>query len=169
MKAEKVKKEAVSTCHVNLIKTIIVKQGELISEIKELNTPQKAAQFIKDFYRGADREYVFVCTLDNKCHPISIEMASMGTLDQALVSPREIFKSAILSCASSIILFHNHLSGNPEPSTDDMCVTRRMEESGAILGIPLLDHIIVGEGEQFVSLRERKAIRIKNKSCYVTG
>lgn len=162
------KKEAIPK-RVNIIKTMIVKQGSILTNERELNTPLKVAEFARHFYgEGADREYVWICTFDNKCHPLSIEMVSMGTINQALISPREIFKSAILSCAASIILFHNHISGNPEPSKEDIHATRRIKESGDILGIPLLDHIILGEEEQFVSLRERKLLDTKECSSYVT-
>jgi DNA repair protein RadC len=78
----------------------------------------------------------------------------VGTLTTSLVHPREVFRSAVREAAAALIAVHNHPSGDPEPSAEDLEVTRRLIEAGRLLGIPLLDHVVVGDGA-WVSLRER--------------
>lgn len=78
-------------------------------------------------------------------------------LDGSLVHPREVFKGALLSSAASVILLHNHPSGDPDPSAEDREVTRKLVEAGRLLGVPVLDHVIVGVGA-FYSFRERRAL-----------
>ena len=83
-------------------------------------------------------------TLDNSKHPINASIVSMGTLNNSLVHPREIFKTAILSNASSIVIAHNHPGGSLEPSDADKQITERLIEAGKLLGIDVIDHIILG-------------------------
>jgi DNA repair protein RadC len=82
-------------------------------------------------------------------------LAYMGTLNQALVEPRGLLVPALLANAASILMFHNHPSGDPTPSTDDICLTERVAEAGEILGVPVLDHIILGEPPRYYSFREQ--------------
>ena len=96
-----------------------------------------------------------VLMLDTKNRVIGINTVSVGILDSALVHPREVFKPAILCNASSIILAHNHPSGDPSPSFEDQRVTKRIKEAGDLLGIEVLDHVVVGEQGRFCSLKER--------------
>lgn len=168
MKNEIASRKTLPKKRVSIIKTVILKQGSIMSEDRELNDPYKAASFARKLYEGVDRECVWVCTLDSKCHPLSIELVSMGTINQALISPREIFKSAILSCSAHIMLFHNHISGNPTPSKQDITATKRIKESGDLLGISLLDHIILGENDKYISLREEEIISNLDNISYVT-
>jgi DNA repair protein RadC len=84
---------------------------------------------------------------------IAYHEVSRGTLDATLVHPREVFKAALLSNAASIILTHNHPSGDPTPSPDDHQLTRRLVDAGRLIGVEVLDHIIVGDGRYF-SFRE---------------
>lgn len=93
-----------------------------------------------------DRETVIVFNLNSAHMPININTVSVGSLDASIVHPREVFKSAILSNAESIILLHNHPSGSLQPSSEDLKITERLKKAGEILGIELLDHIIVGGG-----------------------
>ncbi len=95
-----------------------------------------------------------VIALDTKAQPNSISTCSMGTLNASLVHPREVFKSAILSNAHSILLAHNHPSGDPTESMEDIKITERLVEAGKIIGISVLDHIIVGDGN-YISLKEK--------------
>ena len=93
-----------------------------------------------------DREYVCVVNLDTQRHPINFNIVSIGDLDQAQIPIQNVFKSAILSNAKSVLALHNHPSGSMDPSQADMNVTKRMVEAGSILGIPVTDHIIVAGG-----------------------
>ena len=97
-----------------------------------------------------------VLCLDSKNQPTTLHSVSLGNLNSAPVHPREVFKTAILGNANAIILSHNHPSGDPTPSQEDLDITRRLREAGNILGIEVLDHIILGGGtESYVSLKEQ--------------
>jgi len=93
------------------------------------------------------QEHFYVILLDNKNAVLSIELVSLGTINASLVHPRDVFRRAIKDGASTIILSHNHPSGNLEPSAEDVEITRRLREAGAVVGIEILDHVIVGKGK----------------------
>jgi DNA repair protein RadC len=104
--------------------------------------------------KNASQEEFHVVCLDTKNQVLATHQVSVGTLDASLVHPREIFRAAIKDAAASIILVHNHPSGDPSPSKQDRQVTQRMEEAGRMLGIEVLDHIVLGSSGS-VSIRER--------------
>jgi DNA repair protein RadC len=104
--------------------------------------------------RGLERETFHVLLLDGKHALRRREAISVGTLTTSLVHPREVFRLAVRESAAAVICAHNHPSGDPEPSAEDVEVTRRLIQAGTLLGVPLLDHVVIGEG-RFVSLRER--------------
>lgn len=106
--------------------------------------------------RGADREAFFVLALDGKHALVREHCVSIGSLNSSLVHPREVFRPAIQVAAAAVICAHNHPSGDPEPSAEDLVVTRRLVECGKLVGIPVLDHVILGDG-RYVSLRQRLA------------
>ena len=102
----------------------------------------------------SDREH-FVCLhLDARNQPRNIEIVSTGSLSASIVHPREVFKAAILSNAAAVIFSHNHPSGNPSPSPDDINLTRRLVKAGELLGINVLDHLIVSPDGSFHSMKE---------------
>ena len=103
---------------------------------------------------GLDREQFTCCHLDVKNRLISREVVSIGHLTAALVHPREVFKAAILANAASVAFVHNHPSGDPEPSREDLEITRRLVRAGEILGIPVLDHVVIAR-KGHVSIVER--------------
>ena len=111
------------------------------------------SRFIEEL-KDEEQEHFIVLCLNTKNEIIARKTISIGTLDQAIVHPRDVFRFAIKSNAARIIAVHNHPSGNPEPSENDKTVTKRLIRSGDILGIEVLDHIIVGN-DSYVSLRER--------------
>ena len=92
--------------------------------------------------------------LDGKNRIIAMDLVSIGSLNQSIVHPREVFKTACLSNAAALILVHQHPSGDSSPSTEDIAITKRLKEAGEIMGIKVLDHVIVGDGE-FISFVER--------------
>src|SRR5690606_21932561 len=106
------------------------------------------------FREEADREHFLVVCLDVKNRPTSINVCHVGSLNASLAHPREVLKTAVLSNAASVLVAHNHPSGDPTPSPEDIEVTKRLAQAGEILGIEVLDHLIVGDGE-FVSLKEK--------------
>jgi DNA repair protein RadC len=106
--------------------------------------------------RGLERETFYALLLDGKHHLKRREVVSVGSLTSSLVHPREVFRTAVAGGAAALVCAHNHPSGDPEPSAEDLEVTRRLVQAGRLLGIALLDHVIVGDG-RYVSLRERLA------------
>jgi DNA repair proteins len=97
------------------------------------------------FLRQETKEYFLAMHLDGKNRVVCIDMVSTGSLNQSIVHPRELYKTALLSSAAAIILIHNHPTGDPSPSSEDREVTRRLREAGDLLGIRVLGHIIVGD------------------------
>lgn len=119
-----------------------------------ISTPQDVADLLMNEMRDLKKEILKVLILNTKNIVTGTVDASVGTLSSSIVHPRDIFRDAIRRSAASIILVHNHPSGDPTPSGDDINSTRRVKEAGKIIGIELLDHIIIGEG-RFVSLKEK--------------
>lgn len=118
--------------------------------------PQDAANVARAIL-PTDREGFAVLHLDTRKRVRSVELASVGTLTATIVHPREVFKGAILANAHSIIVAHNHPSGDPTPSDDDERMTRALIEAGQVIGIEVVDHIIVA-GERSLSMREEKIL-----------
>lgn len=123
---------------------------------KSINNPNAlheiGKQILKE-YIEEDREAFAVILLDTKLKSIGYYVASTGTLNETLVHPREIFKKAIVASAKSIMLLHNHPTGDTSPSNEDMHTTNRLVEAGRLVGIEVLDHLIVGNG--YYSFKER--------------
>lgn len=115
---------------------------------------QDVVKLVKEKLKDKKKEHFLILCLDTKNNLIKIGNISTGTLDANLVHPREVFKEAIQSLASSIILVHNHPSGNPEPSDADIDITRRILETGKIIGIDVLDHIIIADNKS-LSFKEK--------------
>ncbi|HVB10583.1 MAG TPA: DNA repair protein RadC [Bacillota bacterium] len=118
----------------------------------QLKTPADVVAAAADLLHDADRERLVVLSADTKHRLLGCDVVSIGTLDGSPAHPREVFKSAIRRNAAAIALVHNHPSGDPTPSPEDRAVTRRMHQAGKLLGIPLLDHVVVGD-TRYVSLR----------------
>lgn len=119
-----------------------------------ITNPRQAADLFMEELRYKKKEYFKILLLNTKNHIISREEISVGSLSASIVHPREIFNIPLRKSASSVILFHNHPSGDPSPSQEDLEVTRRLVEAGTILGIAVRDHIIIGDG-CFFSFREK--------------
>ncbi len=117
--------------------------------------------------RKYDRELFCILNLRTQNQVINLNIVSMGTLSNSLVHPREVFKSAILSNAAGIMLIHNHPSGNCLPSKLDMEITKKLEEAGAFLDIPVVDHIIIGDGEEVYSFYENNMLTRNQKGLCV--
>ena len=123
----------------NLPKNIVREtQGEL------LTTPKRIAEHMKHTAELA-QETFNVITVDTKNRLIDTHLVSLGTLNAAIIHPREVFRCAILDNAASICVSHNHPSGDPTPSSEDIKITRKLIEAGKILGIKVLDHVIIGQ------------------------
>ncbi|WP_339279108.1 JAB domain-containing protein [Paenibacillus sp. FSL W8-1187] len=121
---------------------------------RKINQPGNAAEIFRQFIGDCDRESFCILCLNTKNEPTALHQVSSGTLNASLVHPRETFKLAILANSASIIACHNHPSGNPSPSQEDVELTERLRDTGALIGIELLDHIVLGDGT-YVSMKER--------------
>lgn len=121
-----------------------------------VKNPSEMADIFNSYLDGADRENFVIAMLDRKGSLLGLNTVSVGTLSSSVVHPREVFKPAIVIGAASIILCHNHPSGDTVPSREDTDVTRRLVEAGKLLGIEVLDHVIIGDN--YCSLKERGLI-----------
>jgi DNA repair protein RadC len=139
---------------INIVSLKLVKESSLLYKERSVRSPEDGFKLLKLFLEDKDREHFIVVSLDTKNQPVSINVCHIGSLNASIVHPREVMKSAILSNAASIIVGHNHPSGKVEPSREDIDVTKRLVETGKIIGIDVLDHIIVGD-ETFTSLKEK--------------
>ena len=122
--------------------------------VDSVRGPEQAAAFIRARTIGETREHFFTLHLDNRNHVRGVDLVSIGDHASTLVHPREVFRNAIRSGAVAIVVGHNHPSGDAEPSAEDIAVTRRLHEAGKILGVPVLDHVIVG-GANHTSMRQK--------------
>lgn len=146
-------KAALIKASVELGKRIAVAPPDQVDNVR---TPNDAYDLVQDM-RFLDREHFRVLLLNTKHRVIRIETVTIGTLNSSPVHPREVFKPAIKHGACAVVLAHNHPSGDPEPSSQDLQLTQRLVEAGRLIGIEVLDHIIVGDG-RFVSLKERGSL-----------
>jgi DNA repair protein RadC len=124
---------------------------------KSITNPEEAVKLVKNRLKDKKKEYFLAILLDSRNQPINIAQVSIGSLNASIVHPREVFKEAISTSAASVILVHNHPSGDVSPSDEDIQITKRLKESGEIVGINLFDHIIIA-GNNFTSLKEQGII-----------
>lgn len=132
----------------------MVEEPPLYSK-EPMNNPDAAIRVMNEFLSQMDRELFCIVNLQADLTPINMNIVSVGSLNEALINPREIFKSAILSNAHSMMLIHNHPSGNLTPSTSDIQTTARMQKLGELMGISLVDHIITGRDGNYYSFRDK--------------
>ena len=124
------------------------------TKIEIIHGPEDVAHFAMPRYRDEKKEHFAILLLNTKNHIIGLRDISIGSLTASIVHPREVFKEAALQSAAAIILLHNHPSGDPSPSREDISVTQRMVKAGKIMDIPVLDHVILGDG-RWMSLKEK--------------
>ena len=117
-----------------------------------VKTPDDVVSLVQDRLRGKKKEYFLALLLDTRNQLIRAAEISIGSLDSSIVHPREVFKEAVSASAASVIFVHNHPSGDPEASEDDVKLTKRLAEAGEIMGIDVLDHVIIG-GKKYLSLK----------------
>jgi DNA repair protein RadC len=131
----------------------LVRESSLAAPSREVASPAAAAELLQSFIGDADREQFVVVLLDTRHRAIGINLVSVGHLNASVVHPREVFKPAILANAAVIVLGHNHPSGDPDPSAEDLALTARLKQAGELMGIAVLDHVVLGHG-RYRSLRE---------------
>lgn len=121
-------------------------QARRLASYDRYTSPQQVYEHYHFNYRDRRKEYFLTLLLDGKNRVIREVRISEGSLNQSIVHPREVFNPAVRESAAAIILVHNHPSGDPAPSREDIEITRRLKEAGELLGIKVLDHIIIGDG-----------------------
>ncbi|SHJ92794.1 JAB domain-containing protein [Paramaledivibacter caminithermalis] len=156
-------RKRVDVVTVRLEKMELVKESSFLyesdGERRIVSTPRQAFDLVKDMFKGADREIMIAAYLNTKNEPLAISKISIGSLNSAVIHPREIFKAAILANSASFILYHNHPSGNVNPSKEDIEITKRIKKAGEIIGIDLVDHLVVySEDNNYLSMRENQYI-----------
>ena len=119
-----------------------------------ITTPQDAAGLIMENMRYYQEEHFLIIFLDTRHRLIQQKDISVGTLNASLVHPREVFQAAISAKAAKVILAHNHPSGDPTPSAEDLALTARLKQVGDLVGIPVIDHLVIGDN-RFVSMQDR--------------
>ena len=138
---------------INIVSIKMVRESSVLYNIRRISEPKDIVDLGKKFLDELDREELIVACLNAKNEVNSVNVVSIGSLNNSIVHPREVFKTAILSNAASIVMIHNHPSGDVTPSKEDKEITLRIKESGIILGIKLLDHIIIGN-DTYYSFKE---------------
>ncbi len=128
------------------------------AERTQVTSPADVARALIPYFADKDREECLAALVDSANTLIGLVQISVGGLAASIVEPRQVFKAAILANAAAVICLHNHPSGNPEPSREDIRITRQLVEAGGLLGIPLHDHVIIAEST-FTSLAERGLMR----------
>ncbi len=136
------------------------KRQDLEPEIKDfdIKDPQSVVKAIRASIKDKAKEHFKLILLNTRNKIIGISTVSIGSLNASIVHPREVFKDAIMHNAYSVVLAHNHPSGDPEPSEDDLTITKRLTEAGKILGIEVIDHIIITK-TGFFSFKEKGLLR----------
>jgi DNA repair protein RadC len=132
-----------------------VKSGKICEKV--VNNASDIAKYYVEKMKGLKKEHFIAVFLDSKNKIIKDELISIGTLNSSLVHPREVFKEAIKNSANSIILVHNHPSGDCEPSEEDERITQKMIEAGDIIHIKVLDHVIIGKEKHYSIMRDGDA------------
>jgi DNA repair protein RadC len=123
-------------------------------ERMSITSPEAAVDVIAPLLRDRDREHCVAALLDTKHRLIDVPTISVGSIDHTFMSPREVFRDALLANASAVVVAHNHPSGDPEPSIDDEKITKRLVAAGQVVGIDVLDHVVIAGGA-WVSLARR--------------
>lgn len=150
----------------DVVSVRLVREAPVFSRTRIIN-PETAIEALGNVMSEIDREVVAVINLKSDGTPINVNFASVGTINGALAEPRELLKSSILSNAANVIIVHNHPSGNLEPSKTDISITHRLVEVFSLMGIPLLDHVIVGgDNKSFYSMHEKGTVVFDNRMVY---
>ncbi len=129
-------------------------QARKLERFDRFTSPRQVFDYFHHEFRDSRKEYFLTLLLDGKNRIIRRVQVSEGSLNQSVVHPREVFIPAVKESAAAVILVHNHPTGDPAPSSEDIAITRRLKEAGEIIGIKVLDHIIIGDGE-YLSFVER--------------
>ena len=145
--------------NIDIVKVQMVKEGSIEYGKKPISKPQELAELGLKFLKNADREMFILVCLNAKNFVNCIHLVSIGTLNQAVLSAREVLKAALLSNAASIAFIHNHPSGDAEPSQEDISLTRTLEKCADLFDIRVLDHVIVADDGHYESFLEKGILK----------
>ena len=126
--------------------------------IEVIHGPEDAAHFAMPYFKQEQKEHFAILMLNTKNHVLGLQDISVGSLTASVVHPREVFETAIRHHSAAIILLHNHPSGDPTPSDEDISVTKKLVKAGDVMDVQVLDHIILGDG-QFTSMKEKDMLQ----------
>ena len=141
--------------HISLVRDGKVKQ----TERPQIRHSRNGAEILRSYLAEVDREHFVVLLLNQKNRVIGIHTVSVGSMTASIVHPREVFKAAILSNAAAIICGHNHPSGDTIPSQEDRTLTARLVKAGELLGIPVLDHLVLGDDGNYYSFADMGSLK----------
>ena len=140
--------------YVKIVRLKLIREAGFLTQPR-VESPEEAHEVFRQFLgEQMDREHLALLCLDTKHRPAAIQIVAVGTLDSVLIHPREVFKTALLANAASIICAHWHPSGDPAPSPEDLKITYRLMQVGELMGIKLLDHLILGADGYYLSMKE---------------
>lgn len=163
-KLEEMMKKPVRGKKIGIVHLQMVRESRSLYGMGRLTQPEKAVEVVRPLLELADREMLVVMSLSVKMEPLAIEIAAIGGMDSCTIDIRCIFKHALLNNAACILCFHNHTSGNPEPSIDDCLMTKKLQEAGKLLGVVLADHIIIGSDGFYSFMEHGKVDRLEPDS-----
>lgn len=144
--------------NIPMMKIQLVKEGKIPSESRPLiKTPDNVAEIMFDLCELHCEEHFYCLLLNTKNRVNGIQNVSTGSLSAAIIHPREVFKAAILANSAAIILCHNHPSGDPTPSPEDITLTKKIVDAGKFLDIPILDHLVIGD-RRYISFKEQNLL-----------
>ena len=144
--------------NIDIVKIQMVKDGSIEYGKKPISKPQELAELGLKLLKNADREMFILVCLNAKSFVNCIHLVAIGTLDKTVITPREVMKAALLSNAASIAFIHNHPSGDPQPSQEDINLTRTLASCADLFEIRVLDHVIVTDDGRYESFLEKKIL-----------
>ena len=147
--------------HIDIVKLQVVKDGTIEYGQKPISSPRELAELGLKLVKNSDREMFVLICLNTRNYVNCINLVSIGTLDKAVISPKDVIKAALLSNASSIAFVHNHPSGDPQPSPEDISMTNTLGKCADLFQIRVLDHVVVVDDGQYLSFLEKGLLNSK--------
>ena len=138
-----------------MYKIAMIRDGSVCADRTVVSSSRDLSPLLGEYFQEHDREEMLAVLLDAKHKIIGLHTVSIGSQSMSIVHPRETFKAAIVGHAAALILAHNHPSGDPTPSQEDRALTKRLKEVGELVGIPILDHLVIGDGGRYASFADR--------------
>lgn len=136
----------------------LIRDGSLVAGCRMIRTSNDAYSMLSSYFNDLAKEHFLAVFLSTKNCVLGISCISVGSINASIVHPRELFIPAILACATQLIIAHNHPSGDPNASNEDVVLTKRLVQAGELLNMPIIDHIIIGDAGQYFSFKEQGLI-----------